>query len=303
MSHPVDAPKEVSVRPRVSSSHPNKVPLNAKDVKTCRSIIKGLAQHKHGWPFSEPVDPIKLDIPDYFEIIKNPMDFGTIQKRLDRNYYSTPEQVQSDVHLVFNNATTYNPPGNDICLMVDELRTIFDRKWAAAKFQGNSTSPAVPSEKTNKTPVKSESRPSSETPTSQPRTPQNSSVTPTNRKRKTEDGTPKARIMQSGRTSKQMTFEEKKLLGEKINLLPANHLGKVVDIIRSGITKVEHDQLANEENIEIDMEELDISTLRKLDHYVNTSLEKLKLSGHEAGEVNPGESVESKQPPLKKKKE
>ena len=29
--------------------------------------------------FHEPVDPEKLDIPDYHEIIKNPVDFGTIK--------------------------------------------------------------------------------------------------------------------------------------------------------------------------------------------------------------------------------
>lgn len=31
----------------------------------------------------EPVDPIKLQLPDYFDVIKNPMDLGTIRKRLE----------------------------------------------------------------------------------------------------------------------------------------------------------------------------------------------------------------------------
>lgn len=32
--------------------------------------------HKHGWIFLEPVDPVKLQLHDYFEVIKNPMDLG-----------------------------------------------------------------------------------------------------------------------------------------------------------------------------------------------------------------------------------
>jgi len=38
-----------------------------------------LINHKFGWPFNQPVDPVELNLPDYFEKIKNPTDFGTIQ--------------------------------------------------------------------------------------------------------------------------------------------------------------------------------------------------------------------------------
>ncbi|MCL7031127.1 hypothetical protein MKW94_022515, partial [Papaver nudicaule] len=42
--------------------------------------------------FSEPVDPEEL--PDYFEIIQNPMDFGTVRKKLDVGAYATLEQFE-----------------------------------------------------------------------------------------------------------------------------------------------------------------------------------------------------------------
>ena len=32
------------------------------------------------WPFAIPVDPVALNIPDYFDVIKQPMDLGTIRK-------------------------------------------------------------------------------------------------------------------------------------------------------------------------------------------------------------------------------
>lgn len=41
--------------------------------------MEKLQKLKGAYLFLEPVDPIKLGIEDYFTIIKNPMDFGTIK--------------------------------------------------------------------------------------------------------------------------------------------------------------------------------------------------------------------------------
>jgi hypothetical protein len=37
-------------------------------------------KHQHGWPFQTPVDTIKLGLPDYFKLIKYPMDLGIVKK-------------------------------------------------------------------------------------------------------------------------------------------------------------------------------------------------------------------------------
>jgi hypothetical protein len=44
-------------------------------------------KHPSGWPFNEPVDIVKLEIPDYFDIVKRPMDFGTVKSNLNSNKY------------------------------------------------------------------------------------------------------------------------------------------------------------------------------------------------------------------------
>jgi len=54
-------------------------PLLGEYRENCTRILNKLIQHKFGWPFANPVDPIALNIPDYLEKIKHPMDFGTIQ--------------------------------------------------------------------------------------------------------------------------------------------------------------------------------------------------------------------------------
>lgn len=50
----------------------------APELRPCWRILQTLKKHPSSWPFLEPVDPIALGIPTYFEIIKEPMDFSTI---------------------------------------------------------------------------------------------------------------------------------------------------------------------------------------------------------------------------------
>uniref|UniRef100_A0A915LWY2 histone acetyltransferase n=1 Tax=Meloidogyne javanica TaxID=6303 RepID=A0A915LWY2_MELJA len=44
-------------------------------------------------PFRLPVDPEQLNIPDYFDIVKNPMDLKTIKDGLDQGKYKNPWEV------------------------------------------------------------------------------------------------------------------------------------------------------------------------------------------------------------------
>lgn len=95
----------------------------------CLNILKELLDHPDGWIFSEPVDPVKLQIPDYFSIITEPMDLGTIKHKLDGNIYSSVEGFASDVRLTFSNAMLYNPPDNRVHQSAKLLDSNFNKKW------------------------------------------------------------------------------------------------------------------------------------------------------------------------------
>lgn len=95
----------------------------------CSVILKSLMIHPAGWVFNQPVDPEKLNIPDYFSIISKPMDLGTIKTKLDRNLYYGTEEFVADVGLTFSNAMLYNPPENNVHKMAQELNSLFDMKW------------------------------------------------------------------------------------------------------------------------------------------------------------------------------
>ena len=61
--------------------------------------------------FLSPVDPVALGIPTYFDIIKDPMDLGTINSKLERGRYASPEEFEADVRLVLHNCFLFNHPG------------------------------------------------------------------------------------------------------------------------------------------------------------------------------------------------
>ncbi|XP_069435922.1 bromodomain-containing protein 3 isoform X2 [Ovis canadensis] len=93
-------------------------------------VVKTLWKHQFAWPFYQPVDAIKLNLPDYHKIIKNPMDMGTIKKRLENNYYWSASECMQDFNTMFTNCYIYNKPTDDIVLMAQALEKIFLQKVA-----------------------------------------------------------------------------------------------------------------------------------------------------------------------------
>ncbi|XP_076283321.1 ATP-dependent chromatin assembly factor large subunit isoform X3 [Lasioglossum baleicum] len=71
-----------------------------------QDLLTDVVHHKDSWPFLSPVT--KDEVPDYHDIISNPMDFGTIKSKLSNGVYETLEQFFSDCHLIFNNCRAYN---------------------------------------------------------------------------------------------------------------------------------------------------------------------------------------------------
>ncbi|KAL1272921.1 hypothetical protein QQF64_028783 [Cirrhinus molitorella] len=93
-------------------------------------VLKSLWRHQFSWPFRQPVDAVRLHLPDYYTIIKNPMDLSTIRKRLDNNYYWKAMECVEDFNSMFTNCYVYNRPGDDIVLMAQALEKLFLEKVA-----------------------------------------------------------------------------------------------------------------------------------------------------------------------------
>jgi hypothetical protein len=65
-----------------------------------------------GGLFSKPVS--KEDLPEYYEEIENPMDYGTMREKLERGEYRSAQAMQKDCILVMQNCLKFNEKDSDI---------------------------------------------------------------------------------------------------------------------------------------------------------------------------------------------
>ncbi|KAF1330776.1 Transcription initiation factor, partial [Globisporangium splendens] len=97
-------------------------------VKKCHSILKGLMVNPKAGPFLAPVDPVALGIPDYFQVIKEPMDLGTIRQNLEGGYYDDASVFADHVRLVFRNAMLYNAAHSQVHIFAQKLSEDFEKR-------------------------------------------------------------------------------------------------------------------------------------------------------------------------------
>lgn len=93
-----------------------------------RDTVKSLIDDDSRGYFSVAVDPVLHACPDYFTVIKRPMDLSKIKAQLEGGRYHTLEAVVDDVNLVWRNACTYNPVGHEVHTAALALKSIADKK-------------------------------------------------------------------------------------------------------------------------------------------------------------------------------
>ncbi|KAL1547087.1 bromodomain-containing protein 9-like [Salvia divinorum] len=89
--------------------------------------------------FSEPVDIEEL--PDYFDVIERPMDFGTVRTKLDRGAYKKLEELEADVFLICSNAMLYNAPDTIYYRQARSIQEIAKRDFENLRHEGDNGQP------------------------------------------------------------------------------------------------------------------------------------------------------------------
>ncbi|XP_018548822.1 bromodomain-containing protein 3 isoform X2 [Lates calcarifer] len=328
-----------------------------EQMKHCDAILKEMLSKKHAayaWPFYKPVDAEALELHDYHDIIKHPMDLSTVRKKMDKGEYNDPQSFATDVRLMFSNCYKYNPPDHEVVAMARKLQDVFEMRFAKIPDEGleasvPSTTPVVSKstassdssnnsssdessdseeeratrlaelqeqlkavheqlavlsqapvskpkkkkekkdkekkkdkdkDKGNKGKMEEEKKPKAAA--QQPK-PANLKKAPARKANSTVTATrqPKKGSKTSGggsangddgeESSLPMSYDEKRQLSLDINRLPGEKLGRVVHIIQSREPSLRD---SNPDEIEIDFETLKPSTLRELERYVKSCLQK-----------------------------
>ena len=101
--------------------------MDEKLTELCIKIMDELCAHPVTSPFHEPVVKGEGEPPNYYTIIKKPIDLGTIRKNLEEKQYKRIQEWTEDVDLVWKNAELYNEPGTAFSLFASESRKIFEK--------------------------------------------------------------------------------------------------------------------------------------------------------------------------------
>ncbi|PIA40941.1 hypothetical protein AQUCO_02300012v1 [Aquilegia coerulea] len=111
---------------------------NEEELNTALGVIRKIMKMDAAEPFNTPVDPVALGIPDYFDIIETPMDFGTICNNLEGgSTYRNSEDVYKDVQYIWENCSKYNNKGDYIVDLMKRVKKNFMKYWTAAGLYTN----------------------------------------------------------------------------------------------------------------------------------------------------------------------
>ena len=83
-------------------------------------IIDNLIKFDNTKIFHNPVK--KKDYKDYYELIKKPIDLGSIKNKTKRNEYKFLQQFLDDLELLVNNSRAYNGEEHEVTLQAVKIK-------------------------------------------------------------------------------------------------------------------------------------------------------------------------------------
>lgn len=99
-----------ALRPPTASVREERESMESLQV-VFRDVLRSIKEHPSAWPFLKPVD--KNEVWDYYDIIRDPIDLETMEKRLDTGqFYITREIFIADLRRMCQNCRRYNGPNN-----------------------------------------------------------------------------------------------------------------------------------------------------------------------------------------------
>jgi len=96
--------------------------------KAAKKIMAHLWKMAGAVHFHNPVDAVALNIPDYFDVIKKPMDMSTIRTKLATCQYNNCKEFVDDVGLIFSNCISYNEEASDYGGLAIKFREEFRKQ-------------------------------------------------------------------------------------------------------------------------------------------------------------------------------
>lgn len=77
------------------------------ELSAFEQLVVELVRHDDSWPFLKLVS--KIQVPDYYDIIKKPIALNIIREKVNKCEYKLASEFIDDIELMFSNCFEYNP--------------------------------------------------------------------------------------------------------------------------------------------------------------------------------------------------
>jgi hypothetical protein len=230
-------------------------PRQENPVRRIQQILQTLKKSPYAEPFLQPADLTAL--PDYLQVVSEPMDLYTVEEKLKNGDYETGFLFAMDVRKIWSNSFRYNANGSDLYSMTMEISGLFEKLIAGCEQLILSDKKDVLTDLYRKV-----ERMSKEIKDLHSR----------------GSNKPAQKIF----NDKPMTLQEKRVLGQSIRRLDPKHLRGVLDIVRDSMSLD-----ADGGELVIDLDTLPPRACRELETYVkNLHNPTSKSKKRKASDVN-----------------
>ena len=94
------------------------------EYKFCLDTTNALMKNPLAFIFLKPVDPERDQCLDYFEIIRNPMDLGTVKSKLEGKKYKNSSEWRIDIMRIWDNSLKYNSKQPNLKALTEKIKKI-----------------------------------------------------------------------------------------------------------------------------------------------------------------------------------
>jgi len=101
----------------------------------CYKVLDRCRRNQKAEAFKKPVDYVRLKIPDYPLLIKNPMDLQTAGEKLKLRVYKEPSEFAADMRLIWDNAMLYNGRTHAVGLNAVAMSEFFEKAWGPLQIE------------------------------------------------------------------------------------------------------------------------------------------------------------------------
>lgn len=106
-----------------------KNPPLRKEWQEMLKLVNQISTRTDAEPFREAVDWRSLGLYDYPQVVKQPMDLGTVKKKIENGSYSLVQDCANDIRLIWKNCMTYNADGSEFYLLAEGFAKRFEEKF------------------------------------------------------------------------------------------------------------------------------------------------------------------------------